>query len=261
MEALQCVKCDSESRSCASPEIVDCTGKCFTYHSVDRVGGTLVSDLQKGCYPKKDVAISCSCEACDTFQTMIGIFTDGEVDWSCKHHCCDDRDECNRPLHAPTCNAHSVYGFWTMEKLKSLNWIPTFAFIYCSVSPRPLYKVKLLEWIKRGWWIVAGKNKQHTHWRPELQFGWATTSLLYNILTEQVPLSFIFNSKRYCDSPVLLYKKPKKEVLTTFSYLSFRKPEKGTPFGWSHSREYVTLLPLRATSWDNGVFFLLFEHT
>lgn len=111
VDALQCVKCDSESRSCASPEIVDCTGKCFTYHSVDRVGGTLVSDLQKGCYPKEDVEISCSCEVCDTFQTIIGIFTDGEVDWSCKHQCCDDRDECNRHLHAPTCNAHSAYGF------------------------------------------------------------------------------------------------------------------------------------------------------
>lgn len=111
VDALQCVKCDSESRSCAIPEIVDCTGKCFTYHSVDQVGGTLVSDLQKGCYPKEDVEISCSCETCDTFQTMIGMFTDGDVDWSCKHHCCDDRDECNRHLHAPTCNAHSAYGF------------------------------------------------------------------------------------------------------------------------------------------------------
>lgn len=105
------MKCDSETRSCASPEIVDCSGKCFTYHSVDEVGGAVVSDLQKGCYPKEDVEISCSCEACDTFQTMIGLFTDGKVDWSCKHHCCDDHDECNRHLHAPTCNVRSVYGF------------------------------------------------------------------------------------------------------------------------------------------------------
>jgi len=119
VDALQCVKCDSETRSCASPEIVDCTGKCFTYHSVDRVGGTVISDLQKGCYPKEDVEISCSCEVCDTFQIIIGMFTDGKVDWSCKNHCCDDRDECNRHLHAPTCNEHSVYGFWILEKLKS----------------------------------------------------------------------------------------------------------------------------------------------
>lgn len=133
VDALQCVKCDSETRSCASPEIVDCNGKCFTYHSVDRVGGTLISDLQKGCYPKEDVEISCSCEVCDTFQIIIGMFTDGKVDWSCKNHCCDDRDECNRHLHAPTCNEHSVYGFWILEKLKSFYWIPTLAFTSCLV--------------------------------------------------------------------------------------------------------------------------------
>lgn len=153
------MKCDSETRSCASPEIVDCSGKCFTYHSVDEVGGTVVSDLQKGCYPKEDVEISCSCAACDTFQTMIGLFTDGKVDWSCKHHCCDDHDECNRHLHAPTCNVRSVYGFWIMAKLKSLNWIQTFVFISCRVPPGAL-KVKSRERMKRGCWILAGKNNK-----------------------------------------------------------------------------------------------------
>ena len=111
VEALRCVKYDSETGTCASPdpEIVECSGKCFTYHTVDRVDGTLVTDLQKGCYPIEDVETSCSCEACDNFQTVIQMFTDGKVDWSCKHHCCDDRDGCNQG-DAPTCNEHSVSG-------------------------------------------------------------------------------------------------------------------------------------------------------
>lgn len=104
------MKCDSETGSCESPEIVECTGACFTYHTEDWVDGTLVTGLQKGCYHAEDVESSCSCEACDKFQTVIKMFTEGEVDWSCKHQCCVDHDECNLHMHAPTCNVRSVRG-------------------------------------------------------------------------------------------------------------------------------------------------------
>ncbi|KAJ7334346.1 hypothetical protein OS493_014656 [Desmophyllum pertusum] len=97
VEALKCVEWECNSvESCNSlngvpPEVVECSGKCFTYETTDTR-----HIITKGCYPASDAESSCSSdEECDNYyRAMIEMFAAGDREVSCRHQCCD-HDECN----------------------------------------------------------------------------------------------------------------------------------------------------------------------